>query len=338
MKNKIMKNSAIVLLITLAVPFVMFGQEKKKTVNVKTVQVENGKKTVKDTTFTVQPGDDVEALTQSFSWTGSSIDSAKALSYEVEIESDADGSDEIKKVIILKERGGRPVRVFKGDDGEVVVIKSKMDGNCDEDSQKNLMKWTDDDSVEYEFEWQESMDGFQHRMEIQQLKMAQMQKELEEHLAEIYGINEEQLAQIMDEVDEMNFYFVKPPKAPKPPKPLKPLHGKNFEFYFDGPGNVGVTDIELRDANIKNKPDRLDLDEIDLSIENGVVDISFAIKGEANPSVAVYNVYGDKVFSGKPVLINGKFEIKIDLSQKQHGTYYWQIVDKDRSFTDKIKI
>ena len=99
---------------------------------------------------------------------------------------------------------------------------------------------------------------------------------------------------------------------------------------------MGVTDMELRDANIKNKPDRLDLENIDVEIDNGVVDISFQIEGEANPSIVVYNVYGDKVFTGKPVLMNGNYEIKLDLSQKQHGTYYWQIVDKDRSFTDKI--
>jgi hypothetical protein len=320
----------------------LLGQEKEKKVTVKTVQVENGKKIVKDTTFTVNESEDIEAITKPLSWTSVS-DSGTTMTFDVEVETDGTNDGEMKKVIIYKNGGDQHVKVIEGSDGNVVVIKRNGMGDCDENvfytphhGYKNIMRWTDDDSVEYEFELQEGMEEFHHEMEMQQFNMEKMQQELEEELSQIEGINEEQLAEILDEINELKFHFVLPPARPMHP-PQK-MNGENFEFYFDNPSKGGVTDIELRDANIKNKPDRLDLEEVDINIENGVVDISFTIPGEAKPSIAVYNVYGDKVFTGKPALMNGKFEIKIDLSQKQHGIYYWQIVDNDRSFTDKIRI
>ncbi len=45
-----------------------------------------------------------------------------------------------------------------------------------------------------------------------------------------------------------------------------------------------------------------------------------------------------KVFSGKPELMGGKYVIKIDLSIKQHGTYYLQVVQKNSSFTKKLRL
>ena len=337
-----MKTSVIAILLSLALPLLMLSQEKKKTVTVKTVEVENGKKIVKDTTFTIQEGEDIDAIAEPFVWTSIS-DSAATMTFDVEVETGDDGGD-TKKVIIIKERGDRPMRIVEGNDGDVVVIKKRYNGNGDDDvfftpgpGHKRVMKWTDDDSVEYEFEMQRSMEEFEHQMEIQHRNMEEMQKQLEAQLAEIKGIDEEQLTQIMDEINDMDFHFVMPPV--RPAHPPQKMDKDNFALYFDGPGNEGgVSDMELREANIKNKPDRLDLGEIDINIENGVLDISFSVEGEANPSIIIYNVYGDKVFSGKPVLMNGKFEIKVDLSQKQHGTYYWQIVDKNRSFTDKIRI
>jgi hypothetical protein len=99
-----------------------------------------------------------------------------------------------------------------------------------------------------------------------------------------------------------------------------------------------VTDKELRDAGIKNKPDRLDIENINLNIDDGVVDLSFALKTEGTPKVVVYNFFGDKVFSGKPELMNGHYELKMDLSTKQHGVYYLQIVQKNSSLTEKLKL
>ena len=59
---------------------------------------------------------------------------------------------------------------------------------------------------------------------------------------------------------------------------------------------------------------------------------------EGTPKVVVYNFFGDKVFTGKPELMNGKFQLKIDLSNKQHGEYYMQFIMKNASHTEKIRI
>ena len=101
---------------------------------------------------------------------------------------------------------------------------------------------------------------------------------------------------------------------------------------------MAVTDEELRDAGIKNKPDRLVLDEININNEDGVIDLSFSLSEEGTPKVVVYNIYGDKVFSGKPELMNGKYQIKMDLSKKQYGTYYLMIVSGNSSKTTRLKI
>lgn len=341
MKLKIMNNSILAIAIAIVFPFSAMSQEKEKTITVRTVQVENGKKIVKDTTFAVKEGDDVDAMVKPISW-ASVADSGKTMTFDVEVETDGPSDGSMKEVIVYKNDGGQRMKVINDKDGNIVIVEKVGKGNCDENvffvpgnGQTRVMKWNDGDSLEYEFELQGDMEGLQHEMEMQQFDFQEMQRNLQEELAGIEGLNEEQIAEIMDEINNMDFHFVMPPAQPVPPMSWQ---GSDFDFYFNSPEGGGVSDIELRDANIKNKPDRLDLETIDIEIENGVVDISFTIAGEANPSIVAYNVYGDKVFTGKPVLMNGKYEIKMDLSQKQHGTYYWQIIDKDRSFTEKIKL
>jgi len=341
MKPKLMSTSILAIVLAIVFPFTAMSQEKEKTVTVKTVQVENGKKIVKDTTFTVKDGEDVDAIVKPISWASVS-DTGKIMTFDVEVESDGADNSNAEKIIIYKNGGGKNARVIEGEDGNVFIIQKGGKAGCDENvfftpgnGQKRVMKWTDGDSLEYEFELQGDMESLQRELEMQQFDLQEMQRNLEEELAGIEGLNEEQIAEIVDEISAMDFHYVMPPARPMPPMKWS---GNDFDYYFNSPEEGGVSDIELRDANIKNKPDRLDLETIDIEIENGVVDISFQVQGEANPSIVVYNVYGDKVFTGKPVLMNGKYEIKVDLSQKQHGTYYWQIIDKDRSFTDKIKI
>jgi hypothetical protein len=66
--------------------------------------------------------------------------------------------------------------------------------------------------------------------------------------------------------------------------------------------------------------------------------LSFSKTEEGTPKVTVYNVYGEKVFSGKPELMNNKYEIKMDLSKKQFGTYYLQIVVAKSSKTVRLEL
>lgn len=114
---------------------------------------------------------------------------------------------------------------------------------------------------------------------------------------------------------------------------------EHFGYYVHKHHGYGfVDDKELRDAGIKNKPDRLDVNDFSLNIEDGIVDLDFTLKTDGTPKVTVFNYFGDKVFSGKPELMAGKYVIKIDLSNKQHGTYYLQVVLKNGSFTGKLRL
>ena len=98
-----------------------------------------------------------------------------------------------------------------------------------------------------------------------------------------------------------------------------------------------VTDIELRDAGIKNKPDRLELPSLEVDNDDGIVKLAFKMEEQGNPKVTLYNIYGDKVFSGTPEMKDGKYKITIDLSKKQHGTYYLMIVSGNSSKTIRIR-
>jgi len=118
----------------------------------------------------------------------------------------------------------------------------------------------------------------------------------------------------------------------KKPKGLK----KTFQIQSEFSNKV--SDIELRDAGIKNKPDRLNVTNIEIDIDGGIVNIEYTLQKEKTSKVIVYNVYGDKVFKGKPEVIDGNCKIKIDLSSKQHGTYYLQLVSGNSSLTQKLKI
>ncbi|MBC8319472.1 MAG: hypothetical protein H8E34_01985 [Bacteroidetes bacterium] len=112
-----------------------------------------------------------------------------------------------------------------------------------------------------------------------------------------------------------------------------PTHHK---FMHKRHKNDAVSEKELRDAGIKNKPDLLEVNDYNLNIIDGIVDFVFSLKTTGTPKVIVFNYFGDKVFTGKPNLVNGKYVIKIDLSNKQHGTYYLQVVLQDSSFTKKL--
>lgn len=109
-------------------------------------------------------------------------------------------------------------------------------------------------------------------------------------------------------------------------------------FQISNDYSSKVSDIELRDAGIKNKPDRLDVKNMNIDVDGGIVKLAFSLKGEKTPRIIVYNVFGEKVFKGKPELIEGNYQIKIDLSNKQHGTYYLQIVSANTSVTEKFKL
>ncbi|PLX12429.1 MAG: hypothetical protein C0598_05940, partial [Marinilabiliales bacterium] len=69
-----------------------------------------------------------------------------------------------------------------------------------------------------------------------------------------------------------------------------------------------------------------------------VVDLYFKLKSEGKTKVNVYNVYGDKVFSERPEIMNDQYSMRINLSDKQHGTYYIMIVNGNSSRTEKVKI
>jgi len=99
-----------------------------------------------------------------------------------------------------------------------------------------------------------------------------------------------------------------------------------------------VSERELRRAGIKIKPDRLDLKDFDIDINNGVVKFSFTSETEGKIKVVIYNFFGEKVFDGTPVLQNGKEILTANLSQKQYGTYFLLLVQGNRSAAKKFRL
>ena len=321
--NKLILKAAIALLaLVLVLPGSIRAQEKK--VHIKKVKEENGEKVVIDTVFTIKEGENPDDIIKEFTWV-SDGDSLKTFTFDVDIDSDNDGEH---NVIIMKKGGDgdwtthkefeHKIKVVKDGDHENVFVFS--DGDIDKDAMKELhieMLKAGEDVEKMKIELENEM-----IIITDELKDIKKLRELEELkvIAEIEDLHEiEKIKNIEVFMPDMH-------------------HGDYSYWVHDGHHGNKVSEKEIREAGIKVKADRLDLESFNINIDNGVVDIEFSIAGEASPKVLVYNFYGDKIISGKPEMMNGKYVMKIDLSGKQHGTYYLQIESKNSSTIEKLKL
>ncbi len=375
MKNTIQIQAMIMLAFFLSLPFLAVTQEDagKKKVRIKTVREIDGKETVTDTTFYVSDDEDVTKVIEEMNPESEGDTSATVkMEVMVDVESDAEwdastGKKVIvmkkgggtgsahpmqkKKVIIIDEEGNEKVMVFpQGRHKQAMKFKSDADDEIviirphGLDNPHYVYKWKGEDGEEYTFDYDFDMDidmeNFQEDMAKLQEELKEMhirimdeegnimEKKLEmEVLAELKEL--EQL-EALEELENMEIMVV----PPHPPYAPRMDAGVNRHTR----GGMEVSGIELREAGIKNKPDRLELDEIDIEKDNGVVDLTFSMKAEGSPKVIVYNIYGDKVYNGKPELMDTKYQMKIDLSKKQHGIYYLMIISGNSSKTLRLHI
>ena len=353
MKRTIKIQTLLLLAFFMSLPFALLSQEEvkeEKKVRIKTVKEVDGRKIIRDTTFTVSGDEDVKEIVKEFTFEVDGDSSGIAtinVMVDVDVDDDSDidwSTDKKKKVIVISSpHGHKKVIKFKsgdGDDEEVIIISPH--------GKHRVIKLVGEDGEEYEydfdFDFDISMRKFHHEMDELKDHMKEMHIEIfedkdrmYEEIMELKALKElddfEELKELddLEELKEMDFYVMPPP----PPAPREPYFYRDFNRKDHH--RMEVTDKELRDAGVKNKPDRLEPDEININNDDGVVDLSFSLKEEGSPKVIAYNIYGDKVFSGKPALLNDKYELKIDLSKKQHGTYYLMIVVGNSSKTMRIR-
>lgn len=356
----------------LSLPFALLSQEedtkeaKEHKVTVKIVKEIDGQKTVKDTTFTVTGDEDVKKVVKSFTMdVDSDTDSEAILDVMVDVDDDVEWKTEKGKKVIVRKRGGKhdiglcddknvKVITIDEDGNKKVIVKSgaphghkkvmKFKSGDGEDEEvfifsphgkhSNSFVWVDEDGEmnDFEFDFEMDMENFSEEMEEMKAELKEMQIRILDEEGQLY----DELAELgeLKELDELKNVEV----IVVPSRPSK-AHSPEFYRDFSRSSHRGmkVTDKELREAGIKNKPDRLDLEEIDIEKDNGVIELSFSLAEEGTPKVVVYNIYGDKIFNGKPALLNNKYETKIDLSKKQHGTYYLMIVVGNSSKTIRIR-
>ncbi len=352
MNNRMKSNLMLTFFLIALVPFVSIGQEevkeKKKEVRIKTVKVEDGKKIVKDTTFTVKSGDEVKDVMKTIAWVDEN-DSTKTIRVDVEVDSDHGGEKTAVVKVIEGEDG--EVNVFTIDSdhkGHKMIVKSKgghhnvwhsKDADDNEVTYDIIMEMDADHDFDFDKE------AMEKEMKVIKLHLDEannvMLEELEsiEEIKEVIVLKElEQLKELehledLKELKEMEFHMAHPSSGSKH-KAF--FHGDgDFVFYEDC---HGVSQKEMRDAGIKSKPDKLEVEDFDMNISKGIVDLEFTLKTEGAPKVVVYNYFGDKVFSGKAEMIGSVYKISIDMSAKQDGKYYVQLVQKNRSFTDKFSL
>ncbi len=300
-------------------------ETKEKKVRIKTVKEENGKKVVFDTTFTLK-GDMDDIHLEKYG-----IDSdGEDVSVEVTVDSDGNMSKS-KNVFVIKDKDGN---VEIKTDGKRTFSFSKADGD-----EPGIIKWIDEDGNVEVIDISSHMKDIDVNMEHVYKELAEAQKEMYfsqeelqkklENIDEIIELKELKKLEQLGELDKLKeLQFMSIPDAP---------HAPDYVFFSDN-HHASVSDVELRDAGIKNKPNRLGVENIDIDIKKGMVDLYFKLKEDGNPKVIVYNVYGDKVLSEKPEKMNNQYSIRIDLSEKQHGTYYIMIVDGNSSKTERIRI
>jgi hypothetical protein len=331
----------LLLAFFLSLPFALLSQENDSTqskVKIKIVKDDDGKVTVMDTTFSVKGDDDVKQIVKEYTIKAGG-DTSGTTTYDVRVDVDKDvewTDDDGNKVIIRKSPGKKVYRFRSGDEGddeEVIVVSPS--------GKQKVIKWIDEDGKEHSYDYDFNFD-FDHdfdyfdadqfrdemakhkdQLKKMRIEILDQKSQFKDQLAEMKALKE---LENLEGFEDMDFYVL-PPKPPASPEDL---------YFYHNKTDRGVSDIELRDAGIKNKPNRLDLEDINIDNDNGVFDLSFKMKEEGSPRVTVYNVYGDKVFNDKPEMMNNEYQVKMDLSQKQHGTYYLMISSGNSSKTLKI--
>ncbi|PJB56402.1 MAG: hypothetical protein CO098_14180 [Bacteroidetes bacterium CG_4_9_14_3_um_filter_41_19] len=306
-------NLFYLMIFLLVVPAFIYAQvDGKKEVKVKLVKVVDGKTTTFDTVFTSK-GDmeqDIRLLIDKVA----DVDSAQSKTISIELS--ANGSDST----------GRPykVMVFTGDD-DISMISSPAFNH-------KVRHWVDKDGRNMEFEFnldKENMEGLNEDIERQVEEAMRQREDVEREMELMNG--------------ERMKWVSMPPRPPKPPHPLHPTHPghpENVYFFHDGFDDGGVaSQEELRDAGIKSQPDLLVLTTLDIDNCGGVITLRFMPKEENHSTkVTVYNYFGDKVYTGKPEMVGDVYQLTIDLSAKQPGTYFIQIVQKKSSVTQRIQL
>lgn len=334
------------LALMISLPLNAFSQEKK--VKLKTVKIVDGKKVVNDTTFTVKEGDDHDEIVKTLSWF-SEEDSAGIVTIDLDVDTDIFTDKGNKVVIIRNVKDGDTIishgdkkfnYFFKSDDhkgGEYVFhIDNDFDFEFDEGALEELRAKLQDEKCK--------MHDLRIMLDDKKLVML---KELDDEkilvLNELEELKElKELQNYMDIAEFEKLHHLKELKNIEidiPEIPEIAFFQNHNEFIVDNyHSHDMVNDKELREAGIKNKADKLEVKNYNLDINNGVVGLDFSIVGEGTPKVTVFNYFGDKVFSGKPELIDGKYAIRIDLSSKQNGVYYLQVTLKNSSFTKKLRL
>ncbi len=161
----------------------------------------------------------------------------------------ADGEDEVLVNVVVETEGGDNEKVVKGQGGHSFYsIGTPLDFNNDMESTKiiivspdsggsKVMTWQSDDGEEYVINLDEDFEKLvELEMEIDQLK------DFENMDVRILGV---------------------------------PGHPHHPGMFFECEEGSGVSDMELRDAGIKNKADRLAIENINLNIDDGVVGVYF---------------------------------------------------------------
>lgn len=299
-------NYFYLVIFMLLMPFLSRAQdEEKKEVKVKMVKISDGKSIVTDTTFITRGDAESEIKLYIDEITGhDSVDATKVIKVEVFGES-GNASKENYKVMI-----------FSGEEEGKQVFISSPNGK------EKGFRWIDAEGEEQEFDFRmEEIEEITMNLEYQM-------KDLEKHREQI-----EREVEVVKGPDGFRWKHLPPPPPPRP---------ERYEYKFFGDRNEShgmVSQEELREAGIKEQPDKLMLDVLDINNQNGLVILRFMpATDKGKVKVTVYNYFGDKVFSAKPEMVGDVYQTTIDLSAKQPGLYYIQLSRQNESVTKRIKL
>lgn len=307
-------NLLYVLVLLFSLPLFLGAQDVGKEVKVKMVKVVDGKKTVIDTVFASTS--DVKQQVQLVIDQIDDIDSVGNKVVRIEIVSDGSENQEQEYEVI----------VYSGDETDQHVFLSSPHGR------KKMVKWMSEEGDENEFELSMELENLEGLSEDIQREVEDAMRQSEDAEREMIIVNGERMK-----------WMSMPPRPPRPPHPVRPMHPgqpENMYFFHEEINDGGTaSQEELRDAGIKSQPDQLVLTTLDIDNRNGVITLRFMPKkDEGSPKVTVYNFFGDKVYSQKAELAGDVYQQTIDLSAKQPGTYFIQIVQKKSSVTQRIRL
>ena len=344
-------------LFILSISFVAHAQDKKKekakdkTVKLKVEKIENGKKTVIDTTFTLKKDEDLDKALEKYginAKTGTGQDGT----FKVEIETNDSTGQEKKNMVWINVENGDVEKIHVNKDGSEKSVIITDDGNVkvfDDDETVVIADNDGDTSKRVEkIIRKRRIPGDKRKMRVYKFDSENMS--IPDH-SFFYGdvdgdLNKVIIKELGDSID----VFISKIIGDELPKHLMLPNADDFVWHNDNdfvfkPGHFmhlsakvkleAPSDADLGVLKLDKNYKKLDLDEFMVVFNGSSMDLSFIAEEKGDLSVNILDEKGNSSVAIELKDFKGKFDKEIELPM---GNSILQITQNKKHFVKKLLV